>query len=88
MVESVHTAEKALGDISYKIQDKEAVSRLHRRSLYAVKDIKAGEVFTEDNVRSIRPANGLHPRYLKKVLGRKASRNIERGTPLSRDMID
>jgi pseudaminic acid synthase len=87
MVEAIHTAEKALGGISYKIQQEEAKSLVYRRSLFVVKDMKAGELFTEDNVRSIRPGHGLHPRYLKKVLGRKATRNIQRGTPLSRDMI-
>ncbi len=87
MVEAIHTAEKALGGISYKIQQEEAKSLVYRRSLFVVKDMKAGELFTEDNVRSIRPGHGLHPRYLKKVLGRKATRNIQRGTPLSREMI-
>ena len=87
MVEAIRVAEKALGKITYEIHSAEAKSRVHRRSLYVVKDIKAGEVFTEENIRSIRPANGLHPRYLKEVLGRKAAKNIERGTPLSREMI-
>jgi pseudaminic acid synthase len=48
-----------------------------------VEDVKAGQVFTENNVRSIRPGYGLHPRYLKKIVGRPANQNIERGTPLS-----
>jgi N-acetylneuraminate synthase len=87
MVEAIRTAEKALGQISYEIQAEEAASRVYRRSLYVVRDIKSGEVFTEENVRSIRPANGLHPRYLKDVLGRKAIKDIKRGTPLSREMI-
>ncbi|MDD2890474.1 MAG: SAF domain-containing protein, partial [bacterium] len=47
-----------------------------------IKDIKAGEVFTEENIRSIRPGYGLHPKYLKDILGRKAKKDITRGTPL------
>ena len=57
------------------------------RSLFAVTDIMAGEVFTEKNVRSIRPSHGLPPKYLKEILGKKASANIEKGTPLSWDLI-
>jgi pseudaminic acid synthase len=87
MVAAIRTAEKALGKISYETKGEETKSIVYRRSLYAVKDVKAGDLFTEGNIRSIRPGNGLHPRYLKKVLGRKAGRNIQRGTPLSRDMI-
>jgi N-acetylneuraminate synthase len=86
MVDAIRTAEKALGKISYEIQAEEAASRVYRRSLYVVKDIKAGESFTEENVRSIRPGHGLHPRYLKDVLGRKAAQDIQRGTPLNWQM--
>jgi pseudaminic acid synthase len=87
MVEAIRITEKALGKESYEIYGEQVKSLAHRRSLYVVKDVKAGEVFTEENVRSIRPANGMHPRYLKKVLGRKATRDIERGTPLSNELI-
>ena len=65
----------------------EAGNRIFRRSLFAVKDIKVNESFTEQNVRSIRPGHGMHPRNLKDVLGRKASRDIKKGTPLSQDMM-
>jgi N-acetylneuraminate synthase len=58
-----------------------------RRSLFVVADVKAGELFTDNNVRSIRPADGLHPRHLPDVLGRKAAREIFRGTPLQWDMV-
>jgi pseudaminic acid synthase len=87
MVEAIRLAEKELGKVGYDIGVEQAKSLKHRRSLFAVKDIKAGEPFTEENVRSIRPANGLHPRYLKELLGRRAAVNIKRGTPLRQEMI-
>jgi len=83
MVEAVRAAEKTLGKVHYGVSEKEAKSRVFRRSLFVVKDIKAGEVFTEDNVRSIRPGYGLPPKFLKEVLGKKASCDIKRGTPMS-----
>jgi pseudaminic acid synthase len=87
MVEAVRTAEKSLGEITYNIKESEEENRVGRRSLFAVKDIQQGELFTEENVRSIRPNYGLHPRYLKQILGRKAVRNIQYGTPLGWDLI-
>ncbi len=87
MVEAVRTAEKALGAARFEVSSHEAQSRAFRRSLFVVRDMKAGEVFTEENVRSIRPGHGLSPRYLKDVLGRKAAQDIQRGTPLSRELI-
>jgi sialic acid synthase SpsE len=60
----------------------------NRRSLFAVADIAAGETITEDNVRSIRPAAGLPPRELPRLIGRKARRAIARGTPLSADLVE
>ena len=83
MVEAIRTAEKALGKVHYGVSEQEAKSRVFRRSLFVVKDIKAGDVFTEVNVRSIRPGHGLHPRHLRDILGRRAVHHIERGTPLS-----
>ncbi len=82
MVEAIRVAEKALGEVRYEVTEREAASRVFRRSLFVVRDVKAGEVFTEENVRSIRPGYGLHTRYLDEVLGRRAARDIERGTPL------
>ncbi|GIK27089.1 MAG: pseudaminic acid synthase [Anaerolineae bacterium] len=87
MVDAVRTIEKALGTVSYGITSKEAQSLVFRRSLFVVQDVKAGEVFTEDNVRSIRPAHGLHTRHLPEILGKHASRDIERGTPLSWELV-
>ncbi len=83
MVDSVREVEKALGEVSYDLSDKVERSREFSRSLFVVKDVKAGEVFTEENVRSVRPGYGLHPKYLKNVLGKKAKVNIKKGSPLN-----
>jgi pseudaminic acid synthase len=87
MVGAIRIAEKAVGKVKYEVTRQEAASRVFRRSLFVVQDVKAGEVFTADNVRSIRPGHGLHTRYLDQVLGRRAARDIERGTPLSWDLV-
>lgn len=82
MVEAIRVAEKALGQVNYEVTDKEAASRIFRRSLFAVKDIRQGEQFTEQNIRSIRPGYGLAPKHLEEVLRRRAKVRLERGTPL------
>jgi pseudaminic acid synthase len=87
MVESVRTAERALGQVCYDVSPAESKSRVFRRSLFVVSDVRAGEAFTQWNVRSIRPGYGLHTRYLDDVLGRAASRDIQRGTPLTWEMV-
>lgn len=87
MVEAVRTAEAALGEIHYGAGTEEEKSRAFRRSLFAVKDVKAGELFTTENVRSIRPGHGLPPKNFEQVLGKRAERDIERGTPLSWELI-
>lgn len=81
-VATVRTAQQALGDVSYGPSEKEAASRIFRRSLFAVQDVKAGQAFTAENVRSIRPGRGLHPRHLEEVVGRVAEVDVARGTPL------
>ena len=83
MVEAIRNVEKALGRISYDITPSQTGLLPFRRSLFVVKDIKEGEVFTEENVRSIRPGNGLKPKYIQNVLGRCAASTVERGTPLA-----
>jgi len=87
MVEAVRTAEKALGSVHFGTGPHEESTRVFRRSLFVVESVKQGELFSISNVRSIRPGHGLHTRYLSKVLGRRAARNIERGTPLSWDLV-
>jgi pseudaminic acid synthase len=87
MVEAVRTAEKALGEVHFGPSLKEEASRVFRRSLFVVQDVKRGETFTPVNVRSIRPGHGLHTRHLGEVLGKRAIRDIERGTPLSWDLV-
>jgi pseudaminic acid synthase len=88
MVEAVRTTEKALGSIQFASGPREANSRRFRRSLFVVEDIKKGELFTRQNVRSIRPADGLHPRHLNEVLGKRAARDVERGTPLAWALVE
>jgi N-acetylneuraminate synthase len=87
MVDALRDLEKALGEAHYGASHQEAKIRRYRRSLFAVRNIKAGEIFTEENVRSIRPANGLSPKFLRDVLGRRAAYDIVRGTPLSRSHL-
>jgi pseudaminic acid synthase len=87
MVDAVRIGEKALGEIHFGVSAKEASVLVFRRSLFVVQDMKRGEAFTAKNVRSIRPGHGLHTRHLAEVLGQKAARDIERGTPLSWDLV-
>lgn len=82
MVDSVKMAEKSLGRVYYGLSKKELESRVFRRSLFAVKDIRAGEELTSENIRSIRPAHGLSTRYYDSVVGKSAATDIRRGTPL------
>ncbi len=87
MVQAIREVERALGNVTYEVTEREAASRVFRRSLFVVHDIKAGELFTAENVRSIRPGHGLHTRYVDKVLGRRAARDIARGEPLDWSMF-
>ena len=87
MVRAVRVAEASLGCISYGPSGGERESRAFRRSLYVVEDVAAGEPFSHDNVRSIRPGHGLHPRYLDDVIGRTAASDIRRGTPMTWELI-
>lgn len=87
MVKSIRNVEKALGEVVYPTDPSKIKGREFSRSLYVCEDIKKGEVFTETNVRSIRPGFGLHPKYLKDVLGKTANRDIESGERFDLSMI-
>jgi len=88
MVISIREVEKAMGKSSYKLSDKDKKNREFSRSLFVVQNIKKGELFNEKNIRSIRPGNGLPPKHLKEILGKKAKSDIELGTPLSWSLIE
>jgi pseudaminic acid synthase len=83
MVNAIRQAEKAIGRVTYELTDKVKASRKFSRSLFVVKDLKAGDVFNEDNVRSIRPGYGIHPKYLQLLVGKKAVRSFKKGTPIT-----
>ncbi|MDD3223509.1 MAG: pseudaminic acid synthase [Clostridium sp.] len=82
MVKSIRQVEKALGKVTYDLTEKQIKSREHSRSLFVVKDIKAGETFTKENVRSIRPGFGVKTKYINEFLGKKAKVDIKKGTPV------
>lgn len=82
MVDAVHEAFAALGAVTYELSER---NRARRRSLFVAEDIKAGELLTEKNIRSVRPGVGLHPKYYNEVLGKKALVDLPKGTPLSWD---
>lgn len=88
MVNAIKDVELSFGKVNYELSDKMKKSREFSRSLFVVKDIKKGEVLTEENIRSIRPGYGLHPKYLYDVIGKKANTDISFGTPLSWDLIE
>jgi pseudaminic acid synthase len=88
MVKAVREAESAIGVVDYTLTDKQAKGKDFSRSLYVVEDIKAGEVITEKNVRSIRPGFGMHPKNYREILGKTMKENIERGTPFSFDTYE
>lgn len=87
LVDESERARQALGRITYGMTEKEKASLQFRRSLYVAEDVKAGETFTERNVRRVRPGHGLPPKFLKVFLGREASRDIAKGTPVTWDLL-
>lgn len=88
LVENVKSAKLMLSGPDYSLTEGEKNSTVFRRSLFAVEDIAVGEEFTEKNVRSIRPGNGLKPKYLKDIIGRKAKRSIGFGEPLTEEDLE
>lgn len=79
MIKAVRDTEKLIGKVDYSMSEKKRKSRQFSRSLYVAKDIQKGECFTEENIRSVRPGYGMHPKYLKNVLGKVADRDYEFG---------
>lgn len=88
MVQQIRNVEKALGNGVYSLTEKQKSNRKFSRSLFVVKDMKRGEVFTEENIRSIRPGDGMHTKHYEDILGKQAAMDIERGTPLGWNMIE
>jgi len=87
MVKAVRMAEQMMGRAEYDMTEKKKKSRQFSRSLFVVKDVKAGETITHDNVRSIRPGFGMHPKHLSEIVGKTFEQDLEKGTPLSFEMI-
>ena len=83
MVKRVRETEECLGQVSYELSDKMKKNRKFARSLFACKDIKKGDIFTEDNIRSVRPGDGCSPKLLPKLLGKKSSKNYSFGEPIT-----
>ncbi|APF23934.1 pseudaminic acid synthase [Clostridium butyricum] len=88
MVDDIRIIEKALGSISYDLSYKQKKSREHSRSLFIVDEIKKGENFTKENLKSIRPGFGIETKYINDIVGRKAKLDIKRGTPMSWDLVE
>lgn len=87
MVDNIRILEKALGKVSYDLSEKQAREREHSRSLFVAQDMKAGEVFTPENLRSVRPADGLHTKYYEQLLGRRITRDARLGTPMDWSLV-
>ena len=88
MCQNIRIMEQAVGKETYELSEKQAREREHSRSLFAVTDMKKGEIFTPENMRSIRPGYGLHTRFFEEILGKKATRDIEKGTPMSFRLVE
>lgn len=88
MVEGIRLVEKALGKVNYDIAPSALSSIRGRRSLYVSSDIKAGEIITDTNIKSVRPSFGLHPKYFKQILGKRVKRDLYTGDRLDLDSIE
>ena len=88
MVCDVRKTEAALGNVFYGVAEQEKENLKFRRSIFVTADVRAGEVFTENNIRSIRPSDGLAPKYYERVIGRRATRDLRRGEPLAWEHIE
>jgi pseudaminic acid synthase len=87
MVDAVRDTEKLLGKVTYELSPKSLKSREFSRSLFIAEDVKAGEMITTSNVRSVRPGFGLAPKYLSEILGKSFRSDASKGTPLSWEYI-
>ena len=83
MVKAVRIAEKMIGKVDYEMTEKKEKSRQFSRSLFVIKDVKSGERITSENVRSIRPGFGIHPKFFSEIIGKEFTKDIEKGTPMS-----
>jgi len=88
MVKAVRTAEKMMGKAEYEMTEKKEKSRQFARSLFVIADVKSGDLITEENVKSIRPGFGMHPKYLPSIIGKVFAHNVEKGMPLTFDLIE
>ncbi len=87
LVARVRETQEGLGEVSYELTPRAAASRRHARSLFVVADVRAGDLVTPENVRSIRPADGMPPARLPQVLGSRFTRDVDAGTPLADDLL-
>ena len=88
MVQDIRIMEKALGCSEYKLTKTQEIEHGGSRSLFVVKDIAAGEILTPDNIRSIRPGDGLHTKHYEEILGKRAIQDLKKGTPLQWNLFD
>ena len=88
MVQSIRNVEKALGTVAYKLDPSAIKGREFSRSLYVAEDMKAGDVITEQNVRSVRPGFGLHPKYLPEIIGKRVNRDLKLGDRMKLEYIE
>ena len=88
MAENIRKIEKALGKVTYELTEKQTREREHSRSLFVAQDMKAGDVFTPENLRSVRPGCGLHTKHYEEILGKKITRDAKLGTPMSWELVD
>jgi pseudaminic acid synthase len=87
MVKSVRETESAIGIVDYNLTEKQKKGKDFSRSLYFIKDLKKGDKISMENVKSIRPGFGLHPKYLNEILGKIVLKNVEVGERVSFDLI-
>lgn len=88
MVNAVRDAEKAMGEVNYALTTKQQSGRDFARSLYVTAPVRAGDIVTHENVKSVRPGFGMHPRHLNSIIGRRFKRNVEKGEPVKMDLFE